>query len=79
MVSIPEAIVSGTPVLMNTVPTNASIVKENKLGIVKKDWNEDDLKSIVDNNSFYVQNCINFRQNLSVESCAQNLINAFFK
>ena len=79
MVSIPEAIVSGTPVLMNTVPTNASIVKENKLGIVKKDWNEDDLKSIVDHNNFYVQNCINFRQNLSVESCAQNLINAFFK
>jgi 1,2-diacylglycerol 3-alpha-glucosyltransferase len=78
MVSIPEAIVSGTPVLMNNVPTNAFIVKENNLGIVKKDWNEDDLKSIVDNNSFYVQNCIAYRQNLSIESCAQNLINAFF-
>lgn len=77
MVSIPEAIVSGTPLLMNSVPTNAYIVKENNLGIVKDGWDESDMKTIVENNTKFIQNCIAYRQKLSAEACAQNLINAF--
>ncbi len=77
MVSIPEAIVSGTPVLTNDVPTNAPMIKTNGLGLVRKDWGVEELKEIVENNNFYVKKCVEFRDALSVESTAQNLINAF--
>ena len=43
MVSIPESIVSGTPVVTNTVPTNSSMAAKHRLGIVKDEWNEDTL------------------------------------
>lgn len=43
MVSIPESVVCGTPVVTNSVPTNSGMITKNKLGIVKDDWNEDTL------------------------------------
>ena len=38
MVTIPESIVNGTPVLTNTVPCTASFIDSNHLGIVKDNW-----------------------------------------
>lgn len=35
MVSIPEAIVSGTPILTNTQPASAGYIQANKLGIAR--------------------------------------------
>jgi 1,2-diacylglycerol 3-alpha-glucosyltransferase len=77
IVSIPESIVSGTPILCNSVPALADFIKNNNLGILKSDWDTEDLKSIIKNNHYYVENCIAFRNKLSTEACAQNLINAF--
>ena len=76
MVSIPESVVSGTPVITNSVPTNAYVIKGNKLGIVG-DWDETDLEEIVNNNNYYTNNCILFRDNFSILNTAKQLINAF--
>ena len=77
MVSIPEAIVSGTPVITNLVPTTASFIHENKLGIAKNEWNEDDLYDFFQNKELYIQSCIDQRHHLSVEHSAELLINNF--
>ncbi len=77
MVSIPECIVSGTPVLSNLVPTNADIIIDNRLGIAKQEWNEADIKEIVDNNGYFVENCISYREKLSCEFAAKSFIKIF--
>ena len=77
MVSIPESIVCGTPVITNLVPTNADMIRSHNLGIAKSSWDEDDIKHVIDNNQYYVSNCINFRENLSNNNIAKNLIEKF--
>lgn len=79
MVTIPEAIVSGTPIVTNLVPTNSTMINDNNLGIAKNDWNDEDLVEIADNNSFYVEQCEKYRNELSTLNTAQKLINCFFK
>ena len=79
MVSIPEAIVSGTPILTNTQPASAGYIQANKLGIAKNQWGIDELKEIIDNNSFYVKNCIGYRDNLTNVHSAQLLTDIYKK
>lgn len=68
MVSIVESIAVGTPVITTNVPLNVSYIRSKRLGIAKDDWNEDDLNDIVTNNRVYVDNCINYRSELSTET-----------
>lgn len=77
MVSIPESIVSGTPILTNLIPASAGYILQAKLGIAKNQWNEYDMKEIIENNSFYVENCLKYRNNLSSQHSAQLLIDLF--
>jgi len=77
MVSIPEAIVSGTPILTNMEPASAGYINRYKLGIAKDNWTEYDLKKIVDENEMYVYNCMAYRKNLTSEYAAQRLIEIF--
>jgi 1,2-diacylglycerol 3-alpha-glucosyltransferase len=77
MLSIPESIVAGTPVITNLVPTNAFMVHENKFGIVKNNWDENTLIEIIENNAFYVNNCISYRELLSTKYSAQQFIDIF--
>lgn len=79
MVSIPESIVSGTPILTNTQPASAGYIQANKLGIAKNQWGVDELKEIIDNNSFYVKNCIDYRENLTNIHSAQLLTDIYKK
>jgi 1,2-diacylglycerol 3-alpha-glucosyltransferase len=74
MVSVPESVVSGTPVLINLVPYTAVMIEKHQLGIAKTNWNENDLQDIVENNTVYVENCIAFREKLSTKSTAEELI-----
>lgn len=74
MVSIPESIANGTPVLMNTVPTTASFVNREGLGIAKEDWTSADLEAIVRDNQKYVANCIRVRESLLNTGCAARLL-----
>lgn len=47
MVSIPESVVCGTPVITNSIPTNSGMITKNLLGIVKDNWNEDTLAELL--------------------------------
>lgn len=78
MVSIPESIVSGTAILTNTTPTNTQMIIDNKLGIVKDNWNENDILNIINNNIEYTTNCIKYRNKLSTTNSANLLIDCFF-
>lgn len=77
VVSIPESIVSGTPVLINSLPASAPYIKANELGIVQDDWGVPELIKIINDNERYVANCIRFREKLSNAHVAQMLIDAF--
>ena len=65
MVSITESIAAGTPVITTSVPFNVDYIKAEALGIVKDNWAEKELLEICNNNEFYVNNCIRYRQKLS--------------
>lgn len=77
MVSIPEAIVSGTPILTNTQPASAEYIRANRLGIVKDHWDEYDLKKIIDENPAYVQNCIAYRDKLTNTHIASTFLEIY--
>lgn len=47
MVSIPESVICGTPVVTNSIPTNSGMIANNKLGIVRDNWNEDTLQELL--------------------------------
>jgi 1,2-diacylglycerol 3-alpha-glucosyltransferase len=77
MVSIPESIVSGTPVVTNLVPTNAPYIGENRLGIAQDGWDENTLIDIIRNNASYVGHCIAYRHKLSNTYAAQEMIDIY--
>jgi 1,2-diacylglycerol 3-alpha-glucosyltransferase len=78
VVSIPEAIVSGTPVVTNLIPASADYVAKEKLGIAKDNWNEYDLIEIIENNPVYVNNCVNYREKLTNNYCAGKIVEIYW-
>jgi 1,2-diacylglycerol 3-alpha-glucosyltransferase len=77
MVSIPEAIVSGTPVVTNLIPTSSDYIIKERLGIAKDNWDETDLMEIIDNNPSYVDNCVNYREKLTNSHCAKKITDIY--
>lgn len=67
MISIVESIAVGTPIITTDIPLNSRYIKRYELGIVKNQWNEQDLYEIAVNNKKYVDNCIMYRYSLSTE------------
>ena len=65
MVSIVESIACATPIVTTSVPFSAPYIDALKLGIVNDNWNAADLDEIVNNNAFYVNNCMAYRSELS--------------
>lgn len=74
MISIVESIAVGTPVVTTDIPLNSAYIKKHYLGIVKKDWNEDDLAEIVENSENYIRNCMNYREQLSTKARVEQFI-----
>ncbi|MCM1092816.1 MAG: glycosyltransferase [Lachnospiraceae bacterium] len=74
IVSIPESIVSGTPIVTNSVPSSINYIKDNKLGIVNDNWGSNELAMIVDNNEEYVQACRIYRDELTNIGVAQKFM-----
>ena len=70
MVSIPEAIVCGTPVLTNNIPT--TFVAAKGVG-VQKEWNEDDIFAMTKNDDM-IGRCAVIRKELSNEFLADKMI-----
>lgn len=79
MISIGEAIACGTPVITNTIPYSSEWIQKEELGIVKDDWDEHEMAQIVNNNSYYVDNCIHVAPDLSLEVTVQKFISVFTK
>ncbi len=77
MVSIPEAIVSGTPILTNLQPASADYITANSLGIAKDNWDERDMKAIIDDNMRFVKNCVAYREKLTNVYSAKLFIDEF--
>ena len=77
MVSIPEAIVSGTPVVTNTMPTTATFIAQNHLGIARDGWDENDLIDIIDHYDDYHAACVAVRDGLTNVGCAKRMVQIF--
>lgn len=73
MVSVTESIAAGTPIVMNTVPNTAYFVQQHALGIVRDDWDANDLLTVAQDQG-YAQRCRNIRPTLSCQAAAQRLI-----
>lgn len=74
IVSIPESISAGTPVLTTSLTALSSFINTNKLGIAKKTWTENEMIDIINNNPVYSENCCNIRNQLSSQYAAQKII-----
>lgn len=72
MVTIPESIAAGTPVITNNVPTT-DLIKGHGTGIQRDGWNEDDLLTVASNPSF-AEACMQMRQKISNVHQADALI-----
>ncbi|MDR2916074.1 MAG: glycosyltransferase [Tannerella sp.] len=79
MVSIPESIASGTPVITNLLPASADYIAKEKLGVAKDHWNEYDIIEVIDNNSLYVCNCLNYREQLSNSYSTKKITDIFME
>ena len=77
LLSIPEAIVSGTPVMTNLQPNMAEYVTKHQVGIAKDNWDEYDLVKIIDNNAMYIDNCLKSRDQLSNLYSAGQIVEIF--
>lgn len=67
MISIVESIAVGTPILTTDVPLNSEYIKKYQLGIALKEWDEHNINEIVVKNDFFVENCLDYRNQLSTK------------
>ena len=74
MLTIGESIASGTPVVTNTVPSTASFIAANKLGVVKDNWDENDLIYVISNHDQLHAACCEAGKGLSNTACASKMI-----
>lgn len=77
MVSIPEAIISGTPILLNTVPCSHLYVRKYDLGIVKDDWDKDELIEMINRYQEFHKNCIAYRDKFTSVGVAKRMVELF--
>lgn len=80
MVSIPESIVNGTPVLTNAVPYAADFIRENNVGIVAENkagsnaWDEDALAEAATRYEELHANCVRLSPTLTNIGCSERII-----
>ena len=74
MVTIAEAITSGTPVVTNTKPSTASFIADNGLGVVRDNWDESDLIKVINNYDRMHEACIREGKELTNVACARKMI-----
>jgi 1,2-diacylglycerol 3-alpha-glucosyltransferase len=74
MVTIAEAITSGTPVVTNTKPSTASFIAANGLGVVRDSWDENDLIEVINNYDKMHEACVREGKELTNVACARKMI-----
>jgi len=75
MVTTIEAITSGTPVVTNTVPSSAPFIAANGVGVVRDNWDENDLIEVIKNYDKLHQACVKAREELTNVACARKMLN----
>ncbi len=65
MVSIVESIACATPIITTSVPYTSPYIRQFSLGIVDDAWGKEALCEITEHNAFYVQNCLQYRAEIS--------------
>ena len=79
MVSITESIACGTPIITNSIPTTATIIKQRQFGIVDDNWDEKTMEYLIHNYKEFKNNCVIAHDEYTSVNCAKRLINAFEK
>ena len=74
MLTTAEAITSGTPVVTNTVPSSAPFIAARGLGIVRDDWDENDLMDVIADYDKMHKACVNEGKELTNVACARKMI-----
>lgn len=77
MITIDEALASCCPILTTSVPFLSDLIKSDSLGIVKDEWNEDDLNELVINKDLYFNNCMKIRNKMGYDYTIDCFIKAF--
>jgi len=77
MISIVEAIASGTPIVTNTLPSTSSYIVQHGLGIARDGWNEEDLIQVIRNYEAMHRACVAVRDDVTNVGCAQKMIDIF--
>lgn len=74
MVTIAEAITSGTPVVTNTMPSTASFIASHGLGVVRDNWDENDLIEVINNYDKLHEACVREGKELTNVACARKMM-----
>lgn len=74
MVTVPESIVNGTPVLMNRVPATAGFVASTGAGLAADDWGAAEMAEMADRYSEFHSACLRVRPSLTNTGCAAKII-----
>lgn len=77
MVSIPEAIASGTPVVTNSLPANAPFITRHNLGIVDDNWDAPQLAEAIEKYDYYHRNCVAQRERFTNYGTTRQLVELF--
>ncbi len=77
MVSIPEAIASGTPIVTNSLPANSPFITRHNLGIVDDNWDSGQLADIIENYDQYHKNCVAQREHFTNYGTTRLLVELF--
>lgn len=77
LLSVNEAISSGTPLISNLAPDDMDFINDNHLGIARDGWDETDLVKIADDYESYHQACVTHRDEMTNTGCARKIINIF--
>ncbi len=79
MVSIPEALISGTPILTNTLPTTVPFIRKYGLGIAKDNWDWEELQKMVERYDEFHENCREIRDELTNIGTSKKMIEIYKK
>ncbi len=74
LLTIAEAIISGTPVISNTEPDRMKYINDNHMGISRDGWDETDLVEVATNYESYHNACVMHRDEMTNVGCARKMI-----
>ncbi len=79
LLTIAEAIISGTPVISNTVPDGMEYINNNNMGISRNGWDETDLVEVATNYESYHKACVMHRDEMTNVGCAKIMVDILMK